>query len=1103
MSAPSFPFYAPLRRFARTMDPAVLSLARHVSRSTPWSLRVTCKNTSESRRGGPRLANPSPGNYPPQPPSFRPPTMIPSSLRHRDVSSRCGFRVLRLALCALAFGFLAAMPSPGQTASPNATSIEGRVQNSANGNYLNNARVSVVGTNLETLTNGDGEFRLMNLPPGEVRLKVSYAGLESQTAAVQVAAGSVARRDFDLAFARDLGATEKSVVRLENFVVEAAALSAAAAAVNEQKMAPNIKNVVVLDEVGDLGDGNIGEYLKYTPGISIVGAPQTAGSMSIRGMPASGVVVMVDGAEVSTPSADRTFDLAASSTGSVDRIEVTKVPTPDRPANAVGGTVNIIGKSGFSSPRRSLKINTYGVYNSDDRLKPPGLGSRLGSDSHSKAREIQPGLDISYAQPVNKSFAFTVNLSQLTRVYDMDYDSPSWDMIRGVQTTSTEQNVLQATERQLASTTFDWKIGRQDSLRLNLEHVQINTPTRQNMYTTIWGAGATGDATFTQGAAAGNDTIRQALTWGDRTRGTSSAVLRYVHDGRIYKIDVSANFSRSWDERKDLEHGFFRTVGNVQTGSLVLRADGWDGIYSRRAPTLTARTRTGQIFDPYDNAEHTLGNPTSQPNEIISDMRSVAANISRSLPLAVPTTIKTGFVINSQRKDNTSMVKTWTFAPPAGVSRQVKGYDLTNEMLSAQSFFSDTLKLNWVSPVKFYDLFLAHPEYFTLNEAAAYQSGVVNSKYFRETISAAYVRTDVKLLENRLWLVGGVRFERTDDYGAGPLDDLRATYRQDASGNLLRDADGRLIPVTTDALATARLRYRERGTEAKRSYDDYYPSINATFYITDGLVARAAFARTLGRPSLVEIIPGITVNDPAAAVRTATIVNSGLSPWTASNYDLSLEAYNIKGAVVSAGVFRKDIKNFFMQTRTAATPALLESFGLSDDYIDYDIITKTNGGTATVEGYEASWRQSFAFLPAWAAGFQAFGNATIARVTGPNADDFTPFAHKNLNWGVAYVRRSFSIRFNAAYAYKVTGAEVAASATIPAGTAAYVAPQMTQDISFEYEFARHFAVYGSARNFNGAAKRTERTGPGAPAWTRPSVFQNFGTLVTLGLRTQF
>jgi len=145
----------------------------------------------------------------------------------------------------------------------------------------------------------------------------------------------------------------------------------------------------------------------------------------------------------------------ASSSGSVDRIEITKVPTPDRPANAVGGTVNIIGKSGFNVKKRVLKINTYRRL----QFRQPPATARIGRHrrqrSHSKARAIQPGIDVNYAHPVNQAFAFTINLSQLTRVYDMDYDSPTWDLVRGVQTVNTEQNVLQTTERQLASTTLD------------------------------------------------------------------------------------------------------------------------------------------------------------------------------------------------------------------------------------------------------------------------------------------------------------------------------------------------------------------------------------------------------------------------------------------------------------------------------------------------------------------------------------------------------------------------------------------------------------------------------------------------------------------------
>ena len=366
-----------------------------------------------------------------------------------------------------------------------AATVEGRVLNAATGVYLNNARVVVEGSTLEAFTDGNGDFRINGVPAGQVRLRVTYAGLEPGTAAVLAAEGVPARRDFELDLPRErTTAGPGNVVRLANFIVESTQLSAQAAAINEQKVSPNIKNVVVLDEVGDLGDGNIGEYLKYTPGISIVSAPQTAGTASIRGMPAGGVIFMVDGAEVSTPSVDRNFDLAASSASSVDRIEVTKVPTPDRPANAVGGTVNIVGKSGFSNPRRQLRLNTYAAYNSNNRLVPPGLGTRLGSDPRSNERAIQPGFDLNYSQPVNPSFAFTVNLSSMLRVYDMDYDNPTWDMVRGVLTTSTVQNVVQTTERQLASTTLDWRVTRDSSLRLNLEHVQINTPTRQNVFST-------------------------------------------------------------------------------------------------------------------------------------------------------------------------------------------------------------------------------------------------------------------------------------------------------------------------------------------------------------------------------------------------------------------------------------------------------------------------------------------------------------------------------------------------------------------------------------------------------------------------------------------
>src|SRR5688500_18844134 len=53
------------------------------------------------------------------------------------------------------------------TAQPAATgSISGRVQNEATGQYLNNARVTIKGTDLSTFTDETGMFRIGGVPAG-------------------------------------------------------------------------------------------------------------------------------------------------------------------------------------------------------------------------------------------------------------------------------------------------------------------------------------------------------------------------------------------------------------------------------------------------------------------------------------------------------------------------------------------------------------------------------------------------------------------------------------------------------------------------------------------------------------------------------------------------------------------------------------------------------------------------------------------------------------------------------------------------------------------------------------------------------------------------
>jgi hypothetical protein len=95
--------------------------------------------------------------------------------------------------------------------------ISGRVQNPVTGQYLNNARVSVRGTDLVAFTDQTGRYRLPQVPSGTVTLEVFYTGLDAQTATVQTSAGQTLARDFELTSASRYG--ESGVVKLDSFTV--------------------------------------------------------------------------------------------------------------------------------------------------------------------------------------------------------------------------------------------------------------------------------------------------------------------------------------------------------------------------------------------------------------------------------------------------------------------------------------------------------------------------------------------------------------------------------------------------------------------------------------------------------------------------------------------------------------------------------------------------------------------------------------------------------------------------------------------------------------------------------------------------------------------
>ena len=205
----------------------------------------------------------------------------------------------------LTFVFACLSPHALSAAAPSATgTIEGRILNPRSGTATEGARVSVEGTTLVTFSDADGVYRLADVPAGNVRLRVFYTGFNPQLEPATIEAGRVTTRDITLAAPGGPAAPgTEAVVKLDQFVVgEAREMNAAAIAINEQRFANNVKTVVSTDEFGAVAEGNVAEFLRYLPGLTVDLSGGDARFVSIDGAPAANTPVTLGGLSLSAPT---------------------------------------------------------------------------------------------------------------------------------------------------------------------------------------------------------------------------------------------------------------------------------------------------------------------------------------------------------------------------------------------------------------------------------------------------------------------------------------------------------------------------------------------------------------------------------------------------------------------------------------------------------------------------------------------------------------------------------------------------------------------------------------------------------------------------------
>jgi len=717
--------------------------------------------------------------------------------------------------------------------------IAGRVVNGTNGKSLSKALVSVVDTSLTTLTNDTGEYQIRNVPAGAVTLQVSYTGIESVSQQVTVGKDTTTLQDITLAAGGSVG--KDGTVILDPFTIESGRFKTATdIAINEERYSVNIKNVVAADAFGDIPSGNVGEFIKFLPGVEIsYGGTYTsetdASGISVRGFGPEDTAIYIDGVPISSASPaslSNAIGLDMMSINNASRVELVKVATPDMPNNSIGGSINLISKSAFEYSKPTVYWNASLTVNSEN----PNLFKKVAGPSDEKVYGSRPGFSLTYAHPINEKLGVSVTLGSFSQFSENRRLRPEFTLANVTnQTTNLDlrpfggANGVTATNalgqislanpflnrvsitdapRYSTSNSGSFKVDWRPFSGLSLSgSYQLSTYESADAARRLqfriqrpqtWDATSTISYPYVQPAQSANgvlfnpnSTVDMNIDSRDKEGITHTGSFRAIYQKGPWDIFALASASTSRGSFKDIENGHFSTVDVSSSVGRVALTEFKDGIPG----SVKVDDRFGAPFNFTDLSK--WNTPTIQARsgkaESLDDVFNYKFDLRRELDFlpwdAVRLAFKTGFLREETLK------KKWGLG--TGFRQTYVGPALTSADYLDTTYVGNDPGFGfspqqWISTYRLYDIYAANPQYFNANSDSDqinnYNSYVGQNKRIKEVKDAYYAMIDGTALNNRLNFVAGLRQEDASRTGFGPATDARWNFIKQKDGTLYRDA---------------------------------------------------------------------------------------------------------------------------------------------------------------------------------------------------------------------------------------------------------------------------------------------------------------------------
>jgi TonB-dependent receptor len=948
--------------------------------------------------------------------------------------------------------------------SANTGIITGRVFDERTGKSLEGAVVRVVGTNAIDYTGSDGRYSV-TAPAGTPTIQIEYVGLDSVQQSVPVAAGQSATFNAPL---------KSSVLQLDSFVVQES-VRGQSLAINMQKVAAGIVNIVSEETFGQMIDGNIGTALQRLPGISV--NEENDGStegINIRGISGDYNSVQIDGNRAPNPGGtSRAFDAKQLMADGVTNIEVIKAPTPDRDGDAIGGIINVISRNAYQRDGRDFKLKLGGVYSDLPKkwghqasLQYNDLFSILGKEknlgisatvSSYETNRYSRNADMDWVQ-VTKANNPQLNLDQYG-------DYPVWFF----EATHFEYDT-RVTSTYGISGSIDFRTDEHNSfyvrpLYSHFDRAGTTFETDMDIDTRFQDqvGGRKTYAFLTHdsgGAAPGNNGSRGSRGWIGTDEDNKNDLYSVAFGGRHEKPGslLTYDFFYSWSKQ------------------VVAAANELNTLMEPTDPWIVQEYKIHRIHEGAVEVKVTNGVDISNINLMTEGELIQVSSVKEEEIYSGRLDWEKKFA----RENGVFTFKTgakYRMSKPKYNRTEVR-HDLDEDfpyervMEPTNEFFMLKPKIFDVYPSRGVALLRTNSEVFDFNLNTTTEGSNLRDYNAEESTNAAYVMGTYRFGAHSI--LAGVRFEEN-------------------KWKSQRTRVGYVGGVPTP-----------RRDDIENSYDFWLPGVHLRHELRKNLIMRESFNQSYGRPSLSQLTLGRVV----ATNGNITDGNPNLRPVTADNYDWQIEFYTANSGLYSVGVFYKDVKDFSFQldSRFEVVDANGEPVIIPGATSGLRYRRVQNGASAKQYGVELIARQRLTFLPGMFKGFTASASATFSESeadypqrsialggdgrTGLPLPGFSPYL---FTASLEYARGRFHTRLD--YRYRDDYVE-GLGANIESDE--FYSGEERVDAEISYEIRKGLSVYASGTNLT---ERWQVSYQGFKQFVEDASFA--GRKITVGMEYKF